>query len=116
MKLKPGQIEQARQMREERGLPHQTIADHFGCAKRTIQEYLNPEKRALYRVRARDRRLAARKKNLRGDDEAILQIPNHVRENWLSRAREFASRTETTAIIMGDPLSDVCALYNAERR
>lgn len=116
MKLKPDQIERARVLREERGLPYQTIADMIGCSKYTVMRELNPERKKVWQARRRDRRLAARKLNIRGDDEPILQIPDHVKERWLSRAMEYASRTDTTAILMNDPLSDVCALYNPERR
>lgn len=116
MNLRPEQIDEAKFLRNECGLSFAIIADRFGCSKYTVQTALDPGKRAVYRMRQKARRLAARKYNLRGDDEPLLQIPESVRANWLARAREYAARTDTTAILCGDPLSDVCALYNRERR
>jgi orotate phosphoribosyltransferase-like protein len=113
MNIKPKQFERAKQLRE-RGLSYQIIADLIGVNKYTVQRALNPAQREKWAARAKDRRLA--KRTIRGDDEPVLQIPDHVRERWLSRAIEYASRTDITSILMNDPLSDVCALYNAERR
>ncbi len=108
------QIEEARYLRIDRGLSYQTIADQFGCAKRTVYDALNADKCTIYRVRGKNRALATRKR--RGETEEAFQIPDQVKQNWLARAIEFSRRTNPTAIIMGDPLRDVCALYNADRR
>lgn len=113
MRIEAKHVERAKRLRE-RGLSYSDIAFKIGCSKPTIQRILNPRQNELWSDRARKRRQGWRK--IRGEDEPIVEIPDHVRERWLSRAREYASRKDTTAILMNDPLSDVCALYNPERR
>lgn len=108
--LTPKQIDGARDLRK-RGLSYQTIADRIGCAKKTVQFALHPDRREAHRKKCKDRRIA--KRSVRGDDEPKLEIPESTRREWLERAKAYASRTDLTAWLMGDPIPGWSAL---ERR
>lgn len=110
MRLTEAHIEAARDMKM-RGLPDQTIADRIGCAKKTVQFALHPDRREAHRKKCKDRRIA--KRSVRGDDEPKLEIPESTRRQWLERAKAYASRTDLTAWLMGDPIPGWSAL---ERR
>lgn len=121
MKLDDGQRAEARRMKR-RGMFIPEIAEYFGVSKGCIRLAVDPEYARQQRERLRKnkdkykRQRARSKKKFRIEDEPLIEIPAHVKERWLSRAMEYASRTDVTAIICGDPLRDVCALYNRERR
>lgn len=110
MRLTEAHKEAIRDMKM-RGLPDQTIADRIGCAKKTVQFALHPDRREAHRKKCKDRRIA--KRSVRGDDEPVLHIPESTRREWLERARAYASRTNLTAILCGDPIPGWSAL---ERR
>jgi hypothetical protein len=109
-KLTEAQIEEAARLYND-GATYDELCAEFNCKRTKLHRALEGrvERRRHYRIRSVP-------KVVRGSDFLMAEIPDHVRERWLSRAREYASRTDTTAILMNDPLSDVCALYNAERR
>jgi hypothetical protein len=115
MRLTGAHIEAARDMKM-RGLPDQTIADRIGCAKKTVQFALHPERREVHRLKVRDHRLAKRNPHLLGNDEPRLEIPESTRRQWFERAKAYAQRMasgDATAIIHNDPLPGWSAL---ERR
>lgn len=121
MKLDDAQRAEARRMKA-RGMFIPEIAEYFGVSHGCIRlavdpEYARQQRERLRKNRDKYKRQSARsKKKFRIEDDPVIEIPDYVKERWLSRAMEYASRTDVTAILMNDPLSDVCALYNRERR
>lgn len=116
MKLTEAQKKEIKSLHAS-GMTQVTLAERYSVSESTIRCVIKPDYMERQRQRAkRNYRKNKAKRVLRGDDVPTIEIPDHVRAEWLARAIEYSQRTNTTAIICNDPLSDVCALYNEDRR
>ena len=89
------------------GVKYKDMAKEFSCSMATVHKALKGK------VPPRASMKHAPRSPKTGNDEVPAVIPESVRVQWLERARAYASRTDLTAWLMGDPIPGWSAL---ERR
>lgn len=113
MKLTDTQKEEIKSLHAS-GMTQVTLAERYSVSESTIRCVIKPDYMERQRQRAkRNYRKNKAKRVIRGDDVPTIEIPDHVRAEWLERAKAYAARTDLTAIICGDPVPGWSAL---ERR
>jgi hypothetical protein len=104
------QIAEAVTLYNEHGWSYPKLAKKYQCAISTLHKYMEGKvRRGEYYKPGKPLRRSVQ----RGNDEPSIEIPEHVRAEWLERAKAYAARTDLTAIICGDPVPGWSAL---ERR
>lgn len=113
MKLTDAQKEEIKALHAS-GVTQVCLSERYGVSESTIRCVIKPDYMERQRQRAKRNYQKNKSKRVqRGNDEPAIEIPEHVRTEWLERAKAYAARTDLTAIICGDPIPGWSAL---ERR